>query len=171
MPSNPVNLRERFTRYAPSTSDPKGCWEWQGAMNDQGYGVIGRGARGQGIARAHRVAYEHFYDVQLTAKQCVCHRCDNRRCVNPRHLFLGTQQENLADMRIKARGSKPPLLIGVRHPRAKLDDDKVRLVFHLRQQGHSTYQLAHAMGVSRPAICAVLNHKTWSHINATHHYR
>ena len=142
-----------------------GCWEWTGARNEHGYGVIGRGRRGEGNIKAHRLSFEIFNAVQLNPEQVICHRCDNPACVNPGHLFVGTQQDNLADMIGKDRGSKPPLLLGTGNPRAKLNEDLVRRAFGLRENGASTYRIAHELGVSRPAICSVLNRKTWRHVD------
>ena len=79
---------------------PSGCWEWLGHRNEKGYGhfaIVGQYPRA-----AHRVAYRlangHFDDSLF-----VCHRCDNPSCVNPDHLFLGTQQDNMDDMVQKGR--------------------------------------------------------------------
>ncbi len=142
-----------------------GCFEWRGACNEHGYGVLGRGRRGQGNIKAHRLAYELFHAVELSSSICVCHRCDNPRCVNPQHLFLGTQQENLSDMFQKGRNASPPLLSGDRNPKAKLDDASVHRVFALRARGFTTYRIADDLGVSRPAICSVLKKKTWRHVD------
>ena len=144
-----------------------GCFEWAGACNEHGYGVLGRGRRGQLNIKAHRLSYEIFNDTKLDSSVCVCHRCDNPRCVNPQHLYLGTQQENLADMFRKKRNSPPPLLAGTKNPKAKLDAEKVQRAFSLRRQGLTTYQIADELGVCRTAICSVLNRKTWRSINVT----
>lgn len=162
-------LSERFARYIRIADS--GCWEWTGARTEHGYGVIGRGRRGEGNVKAHRLAFERFHDVRLTPEQCVCHRCDNPCCVNPEHLFLGTRGDNHTDMRRKGRGSCPPLLTGSRHPKAKLDETKVISVFVLRRQGLTTYRIAERMGVSRATIGYVLNRKTWRHVHVADHFR
>lgn len=78
------------------------CWEWIGAVASNGYGVINQGRRTTGIMRAHRVSWEiHFGPVP--DKLWVLHKCDNRTCVNPAHLFLGTRQDNVDDMVNKKR--------------------------------------------------------------------
>lgn len=75
-----------------------GCWEWQAARDRRGYGLIRfRGA----LHRAHRVSWALAHGELPTA--CVLHRCDNRSCVRPEHLFLGTQGDNVRDARDKGR--------------------------------------------------------------------
>ncbi len=78
-----------------------GCWEWQGSRNKLGYGITS--LRGRAI-RAHRVSWE-IVNGPIPDGLLVCHRCDNPACVRPDHLFLGTQIDNLRDMRTKGRGN------------------------------------------------------------------
>jgi hypothetical protein len=76
-----------------------GCWEWQGVVHRTGYGCFK--SKG-GFAYTHRAAYEAFHGP-IDGK-FVCHRCDNPKCLHPNHLFLGTHDENMADMKAKGRG-------------------------------------------------------------------
>ena len=76
-----------------------GCWEWQKGFNSKGYGMFYY--KNKDIL-AHRFAYE-FFIGKIENMLFVCHKCDNPKCVNPNHLFLGTQKDNVKDMIIKGR--------------------------------------------------------------------
>lgn len=92
--------KETEERLANYTADQtSGCWNWLGAMQPNGYGVVRHNNK---TARTHRVAYE-FYCGPIPDGHVVAHSCDNRRCINPDHLIAMSQTDNLRDMAKKGR--------------------------------------------------------------------
>ncbi len=139
------------------------CWEWIACTDDDGYG---RFNLNRIMVQAHRVSWTEF-NGPIPAGLCVLHDCDNPPCVNPVHLFLGTQADNSADMVAKGRqGERPgPGLRGSDHPRAKLIESEVLEIRRLYVIGDVTrQQLADRYGVRSCAISALLRRKTWKHI-------
>mgnify|MGYP001608699181 CR=1 FL=1 len=123
-----MTLMERFeTRYEPEPTS--GCWLWTGRRDSFGYGVVPLGTRGR-RQLAHRAAWELFRGVIQGGLQ-VCHRCDIPSCVNPNHLFLGTQGDNVRDCHAKNRNVKNTWTAGASNPHARLtwaDVRDIRLV-------------------------------------------
>ena len=91
-----------------------GCWMWTGGANDKGYGLYRTRTKTNLPRTVHRLAWI-FHKGEIPHGLYVCHKCDVRCCVNPNHLFLGTQRDNLRDMVRKGRGRKPG-------PRVKRND-------------------------------------------------
>lgn len=98
------SLKQRFWKYVTKKDS---CWEWVAKSKVQGYGVIGIGGRKEGKILSHRLSYVmHKGDIPECDEHhgmVVMHTCDNRLCVNPDHLVLGTQKDNVKDMDEKGR--------------------------------------------------------------------
>ena len=85
---------------------PNGCWVWIGAKTSRGYGCVSYRSEGKKKQlAAHRLSYA-LHKGSFDKQNHVLHKCDNTLCVNPEHLFLGTQQDNMKDMSVKNRGRK-----------------------------------------------------------------
>lgn len=145
------------------------CWPWTGRLMRNGYGVIDRaGALTTNGRRrpvlAHRTALE-LSGVAVPGDLCVCHRCDNPRCCNPAHLFLGTAKDNIDDMNHKGRGSAPPVRVGSANNKAKLSAEQVVAIREeYARGGISMRKLAAKYSVTFAPIQLILSGKTWRHV-------
>jgi hypothetical protein len=169
----PVPLVERFWRHVTPPALLTDCWEWRGYTDPGGYGRV-MGENGYTVM-AHRASFEMFYgDIPAGLK--VLHRCDNRRCVSPDHLFLGTQLDNIADMVAKGRQARGECLAaairaanpdrrGERNGRAKLTGDDVRAIRRAYEAGSATpATLARRYGVADTVIHNIVRYRSWKHI-------
>ena len=96
MGKSPNNINKLLSRVNKTSQQ---CWEWSGSLTNGGYGqtrYLGK------LWRAHRLFYTLLVGP-IPSKMMVCHQCDNPKCVNPKHMFLGTNQDNLTDMAQKGR--------------------------------------------------------------------
>ena len=141
------------------TGSANSCWEWQASVDSSGYGNLGvPRADGSGrflTQRAHRIAWE-LANGALPDGLLVCHKCDNRKCVNPAHLFLGSHKDNTQDCALKGR---LPNRKGSNNVRAKLNFDCVRII---RDSNAATSTLARLFSVSKSTILSIKNRTTWS---------
>ena len=149
------------------TVDKKtGCWLWNGGLDKVGSGTIKYEGKDY---RAHRLSYQMHTGID-PAGVCICHKCDIRHCVNPEHLFLGTDRDNIDDKVKKDRQAK-----GESQGLSKLKDADVVLIkqFCLRHppESGSPYSpgtfLARWFGVTGQTISYIRLGKTWKHIEVT----
>ncbi len=181
-------LTARFwAKYVPDPSS--GCWLWTHSTFKTGYGKfrIGR----SGTHYAHRLAYELHHGV-APGKAFVCHRCDNRLCINPEHLFLGDALTNNRDMAAKGRTQsgadhwmrrRPDASailsagckrfyaehperrpIGSRHHLAKLTENDVHVIRTLHAWGMPHSMIARVFPVGRSGIGDITRRRIWRHI-------
>ena len=138
-----------------------GCLEWTAARDSTGYGSFK--LDGEKV-NAHRVAWRLAYGP-VPAGLDVCHHCDNRLCVEPNHLFVGTRAENVADAVKKGRHSTTAgSLRGTRNPKARLNEVAVRVIRHFHAKGVSQRKLARLHGVDHKTISFIVHRKTWTHV-------
>ena len=151
----PQHSVDRFWERVKKTN---GCWEWQGAVSDTGYGKACIGH--QRTMNAHQLAYILTHGP-IPKGHVVCHRCDNRRCVNPDHLFLGTQGDNVRDMTAKGRNRYVPRY-GEDNPSSKLTrEDVSEIRRRWARGGIRQIDLAHMFSVSDTQISNIVRGKHW----------
>jgi len=148
-------VAERFWARV-SICAPNECWKWNGYFKITGYGVAYDGKRLMG---AHRLAY--ILRNGAVAKGVECrHTCDNRACVNPAHIVLGTHSENMEDMVTRARSCR-----GENKPDAKLTEDAVKAIrARFGAGGITKAALAREYGVCADTIRDVVTRHRWAHV-------
>jgi HNH endonuclease len=148
---------QRFWSRVTKTED---CWIWTGTMSN-GCGCMQYNGTQQ---LAHRISWQIAHGP-IAKGLCVCHHCDNRKCVRPDHLFLGTQTDNMRDMRAKGRGHHLPPRRGEHHGMAKLTENDVRTIrSEYAKGGISAYRLAKRYAVSATHIWFIIRRTSWSHV-------
>lgn len=152
---------ERFWDKVDRRGDDE-CWEWTASKIPSGYGAFRH--KGKTLT-ASRVAWKltngPIPDGEHYGTTCVCHKCDNPACCNPGHLFLGTQQDNIADMFEKGRDNRAR---GIRHGMSKLTDTDVRLIKIWLGLGYFQQEIADAFGVCQVNISSIKLGNTWRHV-------
>lgn len=146
---------KRFYSYVKINNN--GCWEWYGNQSKEGYGNISYKAK---LRRATRVIWE-IKIGPIPEKMIICHKCDNPKCVNIDHLFLGTNAINRMDCLLKKRDNSR---IGNNHPNSKLSEQKVILIKKLILQKVSGRKIAKQFGVGNSTIYHIMAGDNWSHV-------
>lgn len=151
---------DKFYRYF-TFSITTDCWEWNRKLQASGYGYFTY--KNKAIL-AHRFSY-WLFNGTIPHGLMVCHKCDNRKCVNPDHLFLGDSSTNVHDMIKKGRHSPPPVFYGQSHPRqfSKLTDSDVMEIYSYRDSNVvGLYDfLSSKFGVSKSTISQIMSGRRW----------
>lgn len=138
------------------------CWNWSGKINTSGYAqMVMRGNKKKQVL-VHRISYEVFKG-KIPEGLLVCHSCDNTICVNPDHLWLGTQKDNFHDAMKKKRtvyGGVKGSLSG----NAKLNEDKVKEILECLKRKEKIIKIAEKYGVHRQVIYTIKNGTAWKHV-------
>lgn len=137
------------------------CWEWLAGKFDLGYGQF-HNKEGKGLG-SHCFSMELYLGRSLLPDEHVLHKCDNRACVNPQHLFLGTEIDNKRDMVQKGRSAK-----GSRIRQSKLTEEQVveirrRYRPYPRRLGNG-YELAKEFGIDRATLQRIVSRTNWRHV-------
>ena len=141
----------RFWKYVDKSAGPDACWPWTASLRTQGDGRFKLAPLVN--VQANRVAYALANGVD-PGPMFVLHSCDYRRCCNPKHLFLGTHDDNMADMTAKGRHFSPPSQ-GERNGNAKLTDMQTETVKAMICAGKNNKEIARAFGVTHQLISRI----------------
>lgn len=133
-----------------------GCWLWLGCVNDSQYGKV---YLRKVAYRAHRLSYEVFNQKEIPPGLIVRHKCDNRYCVNPSHLEIGTRKDNSQDA--VDRGRIPH---GTQKKNAKLTDELVGIIRRRLKDGEKQQDIAISVGVAQGRISAIALGNSWRHV-------
>lgn len=157
-------LEERFWHKVEKSNIFK-CWEWLGPKNGKGYGVITappteKNKRGKALL-AHRVSYEIDTGTTIPNGEIILHICDNPSCVNPHHLTMGSQSENIKDAFDKGRKIQP-ILTGENNPKSKLTAEQAKYIKDHPEM--RLIDLADMFGLSPNCIRGVRIGRTWKDI-------
>jgi len=152
------SIEDRFWEKIDKKSD-KECWEWLASVDEHGYGYFYSDKR----IKAHRYSWELYNNREIPDDLFVCHTCDNPSCVNPHHLFIGTNQDNQLDAVRKGRNYFP---YGEMQANSKLTEQDVKEIRFLYSSGNYTLaELGNLYGVTFQQISRIVNRKRWAWLN------
>ena len=153
-----LTFAEKFQKFYQAKNVEQ-CWEYSGSLYRNGYGRFSVGLKG---VLAHRVAF--YIANGFITSQLVLHKCDNRACVNPAHLYLGSQKDNMQDA-VSRNRIRP--CRGEQSYRSKLTEEDVKHIFKLRAEGKSITEITTIFNVRRNHIGRVLSGKRWGWLNVS----
>ncbi len=149
-------LRERFEDKWEVVTE-SGCWLWVARLNKHGYGTFQIGCRS---CLAHRVSFE-IYRSPIPEGMEILHKCDVRACVNPQHLYVGTQFENMRD---RSERSSWEQAKGSQSVRSKLTEEDVLEIRRMSSAGRSYAELSERFGICKSNVATIVRRETWRHV-------
>lgn len=158
----PVDINIRFWSKVDKSGGADACWNWTAHLSPSGYGQFGVNGK---LAKSHRVAWE-LANGSIPVGLFVCHKCDNRACCNPAHLFLGTARDNVQDMVKKGR-RRPDLafISGEEHHAHKLTSEDVRSIRERYAAGGTSHsKLAREFQIGKSQVKRIIDRKSWKEI-------
>ena len=139
------------------------CWVWKASIRgNSGYGAFKINGK---VKSAHRVSWEIYNEKKIPDGLLVCHKCNNRLCVNPEHLYVGTYVDNTRDAIRDGVRDHYKYVYGEKVGTAKLSEDNILEVVRLYEKGLSHKEIAKKLKVDRSTIGDVLRGRTWKHID------
>lgn len=155
---------DRFWSLVDTSGGPDACWPWTRSVTTDGYGRFF--CRGEGERRSHRLAWTLTNHAPIPRDKQVCHACDNPRCCNPKHLWIGTMLDNNRDKAAKGRAHR-----GNKHHNTHLTEDVIR---EIRRLGNSRAPWTHGdlslvalgrrFGINHSTVARILRRQTWKHV-------
>jgi Mor family transcriptional regulator len=144
------------------------CWTWCGTLHPTGYGEFSVNNKS---TKPHRFSYQMEHKLEsIPSDMHVCHKCDNRSCVNPSHLFLGTAFDNIHDMMSKGR-MKHGTFIGTENSRSKINNEIAMKIFLDCNSGMTTKSISKKYKVGRGTVQSIKEGRTWTHITGIERVR
>lgn len=159
-----LSLETKLRRFHQSYQVKEGCWIWAGKIMSNGYGSISCFKSQFKTSWAHRVSYL-IHNGEIAAGLEILHSCNQRNCVNPQHLSLGTRKENMAQASREGRLLHWKRPLGEKNVSSKLTEESAKLVTEYLTKGVPKYQVAKLLGISRITVYRVSKGLAWKHLN------
>lgn len=154
----PQDIVDKFWSKVNLPEDINDCWEWSAGLFESGYGQFGITSKIK--ISAHKFSFQ-YYNGPILKGYIICHKCDNKKCCNPNHLFLGTCKDNSEDMVRKGRSIKGEKI----HTSVLTKNDVIEILTTLYHGNKMSYRdFALKYGVERRQLKNILTRVTWKHI-------